>query len=236
MALGTSMVLAATLAGCTPSTREGEPTRDKPSPSEPPQVEPTESTPAESTPAEVTSITMKANGITLLSSDDSSVTYDYFSSVEPLVAALSGGFGYDPEIIRHEPDVEPAKSTEYAWGGFSVHDADGDGIAPFYENFRVATTTRAVESAAGTTVTIGAGDGIEVGRSAPELAAAYPDTAQNVAAPGEPERLVTSVDVTPLPTEGENDRGLYTFSVGLTADDPNDAITRMIAPSPNFGS
>ncbi len=78
-------------------------------------------------------------------------------------------------------------------------------------------------------------DGIAVGDSAPRLEAAYPETASRVAV-SESERLDVYVGVTELPPMDDSADFVPTFSVFITAEDPEGTVTDFRAPSPNWGA
>lgn len=181
-------------------------------------------------PASVSGLLLRANAIEIAYSDGTTETADFFTLAADLVPVLTEAFGAEPDVTHHEPELEPGPYTEYAWDGFSLLDDDAEALPPLYSNILVIATAPSVNG-----VTISTVEGISVGTSAPEVAAQHPDSAEVLTPQGQSEYLYVRVDELPLPVGGENADGVFEWAIGLMADDPAGAVTRITAPAPNFG-
>lgn len=223
--------LTALLAGCVPTSDfdgrgDGNelPTSASPSPA------PTPTPTATPTPdVRVTDIEVTAETIKLHNGDGVVVsTFDYFQPAEDVIAGLTAAFGASPTSAPYR--VTHAAGIKYSWDGFDLHDEEVPTEVPHSTNYWVLVAAPDVNGVSVRTV-----DGIAVGDSAPELEAAYPETATRVTV-SESERLDVYVGVTELPPMDDSADFVPTFSVFIIAEDPEGTVTDFRAPSPNWGA
>jgi hypothetical protein len=223
--------LSLLLVGCVPTTPQptGTPSADAPSATPSP-------TP---TPATVALVTVLAESVTVTDSAGEEIsTLDYFAPIDEVRAELTEAFGFEPAVavVERTPSDRFA-GTIYDWQGFSVswfYGFDGEpgsGVAvpPFEPTIYITATTASVGE-----VAIETADGLRVGDDGTGLGQAYPEAAFPYTDANGQDMLAVHIGTVPLPVEGENAEGTYTFSVSVSATVPGSVVS-IYAPAKNYG-
>ena len=157
--------------------------------------------------------------------DQGSATWShtYFDPADIVVQSLSTALG-TPDVYEWEPGLEDFGGTCYDWTGLRVGDPNGPSFKPNPPEFFVQVTAAELSGIASTTV-----DGIQVGDSAPEIEARYPDSSRRIAVGDEPERLDAYLGAVEFPPADSGEPRRYT--VWITASDPESTITEFRSPS-----
>ena len=173
-----------------------------------------------------------AETLDITSADDTSVSVSYFEPTDGAVDALSAVLGSDPAVGVWEGGIESYPGVTYTWPGVQIIDDEFPMLEPINPEFRVVLT-----SAECSQVTLAAVDGIQVGDSAADLEAAYPEAAARVSVDGGSERLDVYLGTVALAASaGDADSNEQrTFSVWVSAEDPSGYVDRISAPAANFG-
>ncbi|MGY4856491.1 hypothetical protein [Cryobacterium sp. AP23] len=193
-------------------------------------VEPTE-TPSATPTAGVASVVISAEAITIRSRENSMDGFSYFVPTADTVDALSTVFGEAPTEGVWAGGIESYPGVTYTWPGFEIIDSDVPTVPEEQPEYRVSVTAGELNG-----VVLEAVDGVQVGDSAADLEAAYPDQATRVSVNGGAERLdvwLGAINVAQPPVDSETDLQ-RTFSVRVSAATPSGPIDTIDAPTPNF--
>lgn len=140
-----------------------------------------------------------------------------------MVQSLGAALGA-PDVYEWEPGLEDPGGTAYDWNGLLIGDPNGPNFESDPPKFFVQATAAELSGIAITTV-----DGIQVGDSALDVEARYPDSSRRITVGDEPERLYAFLGAVELPPKdpGEPRR----FTVWIMASDPESTITEFRSPS-----
>ena len=219
-ALGIAVLV---LAGCSPfaepsgqSSQANSPTAQPPTGTESPA------------PATAASIVFSVASIQIVDNSGAVLSeHDYFEPTADVVAVLTDAFGTEPTASHYDGHADNPPGTSYDWGGFAVQDGEWTTEAPYYSEFYVLLTAETVGG-----LTLSTSDGVSVGDSFSDVAAAHPDDVQSYA--DGPLQL----EWTELPKfpEGYGIEIVPALSVLVIDSEHNDVVSRIIAPAMNWGA
>jgi hypothetical protein len=228
LALAVLLSVGVGTVGCAPGSPSSAPTTpvaEDPSPTP---------TPTEQAEPEAERIVVGGESIVVLASDGTELaSYDYFQDTADLVDGFTELFGSAPVETPVEGDPHSPAGIELDWDGFAIRDDERAGSPPYTPNHLVSVTAAEVDG-----IRIETTAEFTVGTPLEEVRAEAPDSETE---PYEGEDGVTQynfqVDAVALdaddpacPEEG------CTLSVRLLSNEEDAAITRIIAPTPNFGA
>lgn len=218
-ALGIAVLV---LTGCSPSA---EPS-DRSSPTNSPTTQPP--TAAEGpAPAGAESIVFSVASIQIVDSSGAVLSeHDYFEPTADVVAVLTDAFGAEPTISHYDGHADNPPGTSYDWGGLAVRDGEWTSEPPYYSEFYVFLTSETVGG-----LTLSTSDGVSVGDSFSDVAAAHPDHVSYEDGP-------LQLEWTELPRfpEGYGVDIVPALSVLVIDSEHNDVVSRIIAPAMNWGA
>lgn len=218
-AVGIVIALGVALTGCAPSA---------PAPTGTPVGSPTMSTTPEPTapPAEdVVAIVVGPLALELVDTTGTPLeSFAYDDPSEEARARLTSLFGQEPVVEDNSTGKIP--NTTYQWAGISIFDPDGDG-GEFIPDWSIAVTAPALGD-----VDFRSIEGTVVGASVSTVRERYPEHPDQVDANGG-RHFSISVAETPVGTDGQGNE--HTYSVFISAQDPDSPIESIGAPYTNFG-
>jgi hypothetical protein len=188
-------------------------------------------TPSPTATAGVPSVVISAEAITVRSRENSIDGFSYFLPAEGTIDALSSVFGEGPTVGVWEGGIESYPGVTYTWPGIEIIDSDVPTVPDEQPEYRISVTAGELNG-----VVLEAVDGVQVGDSAADLEAAYPDHSFRVSVNGGAERLdvwLGAINVAQPPADSETDLQ-RTFSVRVSAATPSGPIDTIDAPTPNF--
>lgn len=180
-------------------------------------------------PAELTTVVLSSANVALVFDDGTREEFDYFSpSVDPIVSALEGALGTDVEPVVQDGGDHPDQII-YDFGGLAVRTQEAAGSYPNQITFRIVVTAAAVGG-----VNVETTEGVSVGDTGASVAAfSYRDYVDEGGTETTHfyriDQLVVEEDVQP-------DYEPAAFAVRVWASYPDEIVTRLDAPSPNWGA
>ena len=225
-------------AGCAaaPSAAPAEPTTPAT-----PSAAPADPTPTPTPEAVAERIVVTAESMAVLMSDGfTGATFDYFEPADLAVEGLTDVLGAAPTTTQEPGNPDDGSFTLHEWDGVAIWDLDRPASAPFRSDWTMLLTAPTAGGVALETV-----DGVQVGDSASALEAAYPDQFTHVECCGQPERTDFRIGAKPIEATEQQlaeirgelpEETSPEFAVWVLAADSAGAVTRILAPSPNFGA
>jgi hypothetical protein len=134
-------------------------------------------------PVTAAKLTLSATSFSVVNSDGSDgATFSFFDPVDPVVAALSTAFGFEPVLVDEPDPYEGFPFRIFTWGQFQLQDesAAAESIGPLMFRFSVSTK----EPQTGDVI-VETGNGVAVGDAVTDIAQLYPAVSPQLGADGQ---------------------------------------------------